>query len=156
MKLFSSLQRLQQVCLAQPDPCQSPLSGMLSYVPLWLVKNQSNVVRLWCFLRVSFPGPREELLNCNWLSLTIWWHLVVTSGPSNNEPVAAPSILGICFVLLLFLYTAGVQLLSHHFSENSWALASTFCSGKISRWDVQEWSFSDVFPGVSGGKNQKE
>lgn len=55
------------------------------------------------------------------------------------------------FRALTVLYTTGVQLLSRHFSENSWALASTFCSGKKSKRDAEEWTFSDVFPAVSGG-----
>lgn len=51
------------------------------------------------------------------------------------------------------LYTTGAPLLSCLFPENSWALVSTFYSGKESKREAQEWSFSDV---EFLGKKKKE
>jgi len=60
------------------------------------------------------------------------------------------------FCAFTVLYTTGVQPLSCHFPEHSWAVASTFHSGKKSEQGAQEWSFSDVFPGVSRRKTKKK
>lgn len=60
------------------------------------------------------------------------------------------------FCAFTVLYTTGVQPLSCHFPEHSWAVASTFHSGKKSEQGAQEWSFPDVFPGVSRRKRKKK